>query len=44
MVDAIFSDSLIGVLDKINDLKIKKEDIVNIFQNDKKQYVAIFFC
>ena len=42
-VDAIFSYTLVGVLDKLNDLKVKREDVVNIFQNTEGQYVAIFY-
>ena len=42
-VDAIFSDTLVGILDKLNDLKVPREDVVNIFQNTEGQYVAIFY-
>ncbi len=42
-LDALFADTLISVLDKMNDLQVNKEDIVNIFQNIKGQYVAIFY-
>lgn len=42
-IDAIFSDTLIGILDNLNDLKVKREDVVNIFQNAKGQYIAIFY-
>ena len=42
-LDAVFAGTLVGVLDKMNDLKIIKEDVVNIFQNNQGQYVAIFY-
>lgn len=42
-IDAIFSDTLVGMLDKLNDLKVQKEDVVNIFQNIEGLYVAIFY-
>lgn len=42
-IDAIFSDTLVGILDKLNDLKVQREDVVNIFQNIEGQYVAIFY-
>ena len=42
-IDAIFSDTLVGILDKLNDLKVTREDVVNIFQNTQGQYVAVFY-
>ncbi len=42
-IDAIFSDTLIGILDELNNAQIQKEDVVNIFQNTQGQYVAIFY-
>lgn len=42
-IDAIFSDTIVGILDKLNDLKVAREDVVNIFQNIEGQYVAIFY-
>lgn len=42
-IDAIFSDTIVGILDKLNDLKVAREDVVNIFQNTAGQYVAIFY-
>ena len=30
-VDAIFSDTLIGILDELNHAKVQREDVVNIF-------------
>lgn len=42
-IDAIFSDTLVGILDKLNDLKVQREDVVNIFQNIEGQYVAVFY-
>ena len=43
-LDALIADTLVGILDKMNSLEIKMEDIVNIFQNNKGQYVAVFYC
>lgn len=42
-IDAIFSDTLIGVLDELNREKVSREDVINIFQNNQNQYVAIFY-
>ena len=42
-IDAIFSDTIVGILDKLNNLKVAREDVVNIFQNTEGQYVAIFY-
>lgn len=42
-IDAIFSDTLIGVLDELNREKVPREDVINIFQNNQNQYVAIFY-
>lgn len=42
-VDAIFSNTLIGILDELNHAKVQREDVVNIFQNTQGQYVAIFY-
>lgn len=41
--DAVISNTLVGVLDKLNDLSIKRQDIVNVFQNKDGYYVAIFY-
>lgn len=42
-IDAIISDTLVGVLDSLNDLKVERKDIVNIFQNTVGQYIAVFY-
>jgi hypothetical protein len=42
-IDAVISETLIGVLDKLNELKVQKEDIVTFLQNTKGQYIAIFY-
>ncbi len=42
-LDAIFANTLSAVLDKMNTLKVTKDDIINIFQNNQGQYVAIFY-
>ncbi|MBQ7430703.1 MAG: hypothetical protein IJV29_18655 [Butyrivibrio sp.] len=42
-VDAIFSDTLIGILDALNHAKVQRKDVVNIFQNTQGQYVAVFY-
>lgn len=42
-VDAIFSDTLIGILDELNQAEVQREDVVNIFQNTQGQYVAVFY-
>lgn len=40
--DAVYSESLITLMDALNDLQIKKEDIVQIF-SDSKVYIAVFY-
>ena len=42
-IDAIFSGTIVGILDKLNELKVTREDVVNIFQNTKGQYIAVFY-
>lgn len=42
-VNAIYSELLVGVIDKLNELNVKREDIINIFQNNAGQYIAIFY-
>lgn len=42
-VDAIFSDTIVGIIDELNSLEVKREDIINIFQNTQGQYVAVFY-
>lgn len=42
-LDAIFSVTLVGILDELNKLKVKKEDIVNIFQNSEGKYIVVFY-
>lgn len=42
--DAIFSNTLVGILDELNSLGVQKEFVVNIFQNKEGQYVAIFYA
>jgi hypothetical protein len=42
-LDAIFSDTLVGILDNLNNLNVTREDIVNIFQNTAGKYIAIFY-
>lgn len=42
-IDAIISGTLVGVLDKLNDLKIPRENVVNVFQNTAGDYVAIYY-
>lgn len=42
-LDAIFSDTLVGIVDELNKSKVEREDVVNIFQNAQGLYVAIFY-
>jgi hypothetical protein len=42
-IDAIFSDTLVGILDELNSLKVQREDVINVFQNTEGQYVAVFY-
>lgn len=42
-IDAIFSDTIIGILDALNQSNVVREDIVNIFQNKEGRYIAIFY-
>lgn len=43
-MDAIIAPTLTGVIDKINNLGITKNDVVNVFQNDSGSYMAVFYC
>ena len=42
-LDAIISETLVGALEALNDLKVTKENIVSFFQDKEGQYVAIFY-
>ena len=42
-MDAILSDTLRGITSSINEENIPREDVVNVFQNTKGQYVVIFY-
>ena len=42
-LDAIYSEKLVGIIDKLNTLKVPNADIVNIFQNIEGTYIAIFY-
>lgn len=43
MIDAILTSSIASLVKSLNDSKVKKEDIVTIFQNEKGKYVAIYY-
>lgn len=43
MIDAIFSDTLVGIINELNKLKVKKESVVTVFQNKDGKYVAVFY-
>lgn len=43
-LDAIISETLVGALEALNDLKVTRENVINIFQNKEGQYVAIFYA
>lgn len=42
-IDAIMSPTLANLLDEMNKLKVCKDNIVSIFQNSEKIYIAIFY-
>lgn len=42
-LDAIFSDTIVGIIDELNRLEVQREDVINIFQNTKGQYIAIYY-
>lgn len=41
--DALISQTLVSLLDKLKELNIPKEDMVNVFQNTEGKYIAIFY-
>jgi len=43
MVDAIISDAITKVIAELNNLKVRKENIISIFQNKEGMYIAIFY-
>lgn len=42
-VNAILSDTLTGLIETLNARCVKNEDLSNVFQNNKGQYVAVFY-
>ena len=42
-IDAIISDTLVGLIDTLNESGVKKDDIVTVLQNNQGQYVAVFY-
>lgn len=42
-IDAIISEALVTLLDKLRELEVAKEDIVSVFQNTEGKYIAIFY-
>ena len=43
-LDAIITNQLVDLIDKLNTLKVEKQHIVQIFQNNEGKYVAIFYA
>lgn len=39
----VITGPLSNVIDELNNLKVKREDIVNLIQNNEGLYVAIFY-
>lgn len=46
-LDAIYSSTLVGILDELNRLEVQKENIINIFQSSsgdtQGKFIAIFY-
>ena len=46
-LDAIYSPTLVGILEELNRLKVQKENIINIFQSSsgvtEGKFIAIFY-
>lgn len=42
-IDAIISETLVGLMNKLRELETAKEDIVSVFQNTEGKYIAIFY-
>lgn len=42
-IDAIISEKLVDLITKLNEMPVKKENLVTIFQNTMGQYIAIFY-
>lgn len=43
MIDAIITSNIAALVKTLNDSKVKKEDIITIFQNEKGKYVAVYY-
>ena len=43
-VDALKSVSLISLIDELNKIGVNKGDIINIFQNNNYEYIAVFYA
>ena len=40
----VITGPLSSVIDELNSLKVKREDIVSLIQNNEGLYVAVFYC
>lgn len=41
-IDGLISESIYDLIEKMNYLKLKKEDIISVFQDNKGQYIVIY--
>lgn len=42
-VDAIISETIVGVVEELNKYDVKRENVINVFQNSRGQYVAFYY-
>lgn len=42
MINTIFGDSLRSVIDKANELKLNKDNIISIFLDVERRYILIY--
>lgn len=40
----VITGPLSSIIDELNNLKVKREDIVSLIQNNEGLYVVVFYC
>lgn len=42
-IDAFISPVLSNIIERLNEIHVKKEDIISVFQNKLGEYVVVFY-
>lgn len=42
-IDAVISRTIASIVDKLNNLKVERQNVINVFQNKEGYYIAIFY-